>query len=176
MTSDTIVQCTFEKHANAILDIFNEAIAHSTALFDYDTRAPESMGPWFKAKRDGNFPVIGIEDQEGTLLAFGSYGTFRAWPAYKYTVEHSIYVHKDYRGRGLGSRLMHALIGEVRQQGVHAMIGGIDAANAGSIALHQRLGFTHVGTLPQVGFKFGRWLDLAFYQRLFDTPIHPVEG
>jgi len=176
MTTHIIVQCTFEKHANAILDIFNEAIVHSTALFDYQPRTIESMGPWFEAKNKGNFPVIGVEDQEGTLLVFGSYGTFRAWPAYKYTVEHSIYVQKDHRGRGLGRRLMLALIAEARQQGMHAMIGGIDEANAGSIALHTGLGFKHVGTLPQVGFKFGRWLNLAFYQLLLDTPIHPVDG
>lgn len=176
MTPNTIVQCTFEKHADAILAIFNEAIVNSTALYDYTPRAPESMEPWFDAKKRGDFPVIGIEDHQGTLLAFGSYGTFRAWPAYKYTVEHSVYVHKDQRGRGLGLQVMQALIAAARQHGVHAMIGGVDATNAGSIALHERLGFKHVGTLPQVGFKFGRWLDLAFYELLLDTPADPVDG
>ena len=71
---------------------------------------------------------------------------------------------------------MQALIAEARQNDVHAMMGAIDATNAASIALHARLGFRHVGTLPQVGFKFGRWLDLAFYQLLLDTPAHPVDG
>ncbi|MGI9133356.1 MAG: GNAT family N-acetyltransferase, partial [Rhodoferax sp.] len=108
--------------------------------------------------------------------AFGSYGTFRAWPAYKYTVEHSVYVHQDHRGQGLGLQLMRALIDVARQRDVHAMVGGIDASNASSIGLHQRLGFRHVGTLPQVGFKFGRWLDLAFYQLLLETPHSPVDG
>ena len=176
MTAPTQVHCTHEKHALAILDIFNEAILNSTALYDYKPRAPESMGPWFEAKTKGNFPVIGIEDPDGTLLAFGSYGSFRAWPAYKYTVEHSVYVHKDHRGRGLGLQVMRSLIAAARQNDVHAMMGGIDASNAGSIALHERLGFKHVGTLPQVGFKFGRWLDLAFYQLLLDTPVNPVDG
>jgi len=120
--------------------------------------------------------VIGVEDGEGTLLAFGSYGTFRAWPAYKYTVEHSVYVHQDHRGQGLGRVVMQALIAAARQNDLHAMMGGIDATNAGSIALHERLGFKHVGTLPEVGFKFGRWLDLAFYQLLLDTPAHPIDG
>lgn len=176
MSEHTIVQCTFERHADAILDIFNDAILHSTALYDYKPRAPQSMVPWFDAKRAGGFPVIGIEDGDGVLLAFGSYGTFRAWPAYKYTVEHSVYVHKDHRGRGLGRTVMQELIAAARQNDVHAMMGGIDAANAGSIALHEQLGFKHVGTLPEVGFKFGRWLDLAFYQLLLDTPAHPIDG
>jgi phosphinothricin acetyltransferase len=176
MSQHTIVPCTFERHADAILAIFNEAILNSTALYDYQPRAPQSMVAWFDTKRNGGFPVIGIEDGAGTLLAFGSYGTFRAWPAYKYTVEHSVYVHKDHRGQGLGRKVMQELIAAARQHGVHAMMGGIDAANAGSIALHEQLGFKHVGTLPEVGFKFGRWLDLAFYQLLLDTPAHPVDG
>jgi phosphinothricin acetyltransferase len=172
----TVVQCSFERHADAILAIFNEAILNSTALYDYKPRTPQSMAPWFDAKRNGHFPVIGLEDGDGVLLGFASYGTFRAWPAYKYSVEHSVYVHKDHRGRGLGRTLMQELIAAARRQEVHAMVGGIDAANAGSIALHEQLGFRHVGTLPQVGFKFGRWLDLAFYQLLLDTPAHPVDG
>lgn len=176
MTQHTIIQCTHAKHAQAILNIFNEAILNSTALYDYKPRELASMEPWFAAKEKGNFPVIGVEDANGTLLAFGSFGTFRAFPAYKYTVEHSVYVHKDHRGAGLGKVIMQALIAAARKRDVHAMMGAIDATNLGSIALHERLGFRHVGTLPQVGFKFGRWLDLAFYQLLLDTPTNPVDG
>lgn len=176
MTQHHLVQCTQARHAQAILDIFNEAILHSTALYDYRPRPLESMETWFSNKDKGNFPVLGIENAAGTLLAFGSFGTFRAWPAYKYSVEHSVYVHKDHRGQGLGRLVMEAVIAAARQREVHALIGGIDASNAGSIALHERLGFKHVGTLPQVGFKFGRWLDLAFYQLLLDTPSKPVDG
>lgn len=176
MSEHTLVPCTFERHADAILDIFNDAILNSTALYDYAPRTSQNMVKWFEAKQAGGFPVIGVEDEAGTLLGFGSYGTFRAWPAYKYTVEHSVYVHQDHRGKGLGRVLMQALIEAARQGDLHAMIGGIDASNRGSIALHERLGFKHVGTLPQVGFKFGRWLDLAFYQLLLETPAHPVDG
>ncbi|WP_322044867.1 N-acetyltransferase family protein [Paraburkholderia sp. J67] len=176
MSDHTIVPCTHERHADAILAIFNDAIVNSTALYDYKARDAQSMVNWFNAKRAGNFPVIGVEDENGTLLAFGSYGTFRAWPAYKYSVEHSVYVHKDHRGQGLGRVIMEALIAAARENNVHAMLGGIDATNAGSIALHERLGFKHVGTLPEVGFKFGRWLDLAFYQLLLETPLNPVDG
>lgn len=176
MNSTQRVHCTHERHAPAILAIFNEAIVNSTALYDYQPRPLESMKAWFDAKQQGNFPVIGLEDSQGQLLAFGSYGTFRAWPAYKYTAEHSVYVHHDHRGRGLGLEVMRALIESARQRDLHALVGGIDATNTASIALHQRLGFRHVGTLPQVGFKLGRWLDLALYQLLLETPREPVDG
>jgi phosphinothricin acetyltransferase len=176
MSEHNIVDCTFERHADAILAIFNDAILTSTALYDYKARTSQNMVSWFEAKRAGGFPVIGVEDGDGELMGFGSYGTFRAFPAYKYTVEHSVYVHRDHRGKGLGRVLMEALIDAARRNDLHAMIGGIDAANAGSIALHEQLGFKHYGTLPQVGFKFGRWLDLAFYQLLLETPSHPIDG
>ena len=176
MSEHIVVPCSLDRHASAILEIFNDAILHSTALYDYKPRTPQSMVGWFDAKRAGGFPVLGLEDGKGALTAFASYGTFRGWPAYKYTVEHSVYVHKDHRGRGFGRAVMQALIAEARQNDVHAMMGAIDATTAASIALHARLGFRHVGTLPQVGFKFGRWLDLAFYQLLLDTPAHPVDG
>jgi phosphinothricin acetyltransferase len=176
MTEPTLVACQHDRHAAAILAIFNDAILNSTALYDYQPRTAQTMVNWFEAKRAGNWPVIGLEDARGELLAFASYGTFRAFPAYKYTAEHSVYVRADQRGRGLGARLMQALIDDASARGLHALIGAIDASNAGSIALHERLGFRLVGTLPQVGFKFGRWLDLAFYQRLLDGPAEPVDG
>lgn len=176
MPGPTLVHCSPERHAQAILAIFNEAIVHSTALYDYKARTPDSMVAWFGDKQANGWPVIGAQDASGTLMGFATYGPFRARPAYKYTVEHSVYVHKDHRGKGLARVLMRELIQAARQQGLHALVGGIDATNAASIALHAQLGFTHVGTLPQVGFKFGRWLDLAFYQLLLDTPAEPVDG
>ncbi|WP_233848934.1 GNAT family N-acetyltransferase [Paraburkholderia sp. HD33-4] len=176
MSDHSIVPCTFDRHADEILDIFNDAILNSTALYEYKPRTMQTMAGWFDAKKAGGFPVIGVEDNDGKLLAFGSYGSFRPFPANKYTVEHSVYVQKDQRGRGLGRVVMQEIVAAARQNDLHALIGGIDSTNAGSIALHERLGFRHVGTLPHVGFKFGRWLDLAFYQLLLDTPAHPVDG
>ena len=158
-----------------MLDTCNEAILTSTALFDYNPLTAEAMTSWFKAKETGRFPVIGIEDSNGDLLGFASYGAFRAWPAYKYSVEHSVYVHKDHRGKGLGRRLMTDVISAARAQQVHVLVGGIEAANSGSIALHESLGFAHSGTIREAGFKFGRWLDLSFYQLVLETPSTPSD-
>jgi phosphinothricin acetyltransferase len=171
-----LVACTYESHAGEILEILNDAIVNSTALYDYEPRSPETMAGWFKAKEAGRFPVIGAVAPGGQLLGFASYGTFRAWPAYKYSVEHSVYVHRDHRGRGIGLTLMQRLIGAAGEQQYHVMVGGIDVTNAGSIALHERLGFVHAGTIRHAAFKFGKWLDLGFYQLLLETPAHPVDG
>ena len=159
-----------------MLDIFNDAIVNSTALYDYKPRSPESMVGWFKTKEAGRYPVIGAVDEGGQLLAFASYGTFRAWPAYKYSVEHSVYVQKAHRGKGIGQALMRQLITAAKEQQYHCMVGGIDIANASSIAMHEKLGFTHAGTIRQAGFKFGRWLDLGFWQLLLETPTTPNDG
>ena len=164
------VPCSFERHAPAMLEIFNHAILHSTALYDYDPRTLAHMQAWFAAKVAGSWPVIGLEDAQGRLLGFASYGPFRAFPAYKYTVEHSIYVHPDHRGEGLGNRLLRALIAAAQAQDLHVLVGAIDASNEASLALHRRLGFADAGTLRQVGFKFGRWLDLSLMQLTLATP------
>jgi phosphinothricin acetyltransferase len=171
-----IVNCSFEQHAESILEILNDAILNSTALYDYKPRTTDSMTTWFKTKEDHRFPVIGIESESGELMGFASYGLFRAWPAYKYTVEHSVYVHKAHRSKGLATTLMGELIEIAKKQNYHVMIGGIDINNAISINLHEKLGFILAGTIKQAGFKFGKWLDLAFYQLILETPSHPIDG
>jgi len=172
----TIIECDAERHAGPILAIFNEAIVNSTALYDYQPRTAEMMRDWFAAKAKGSFPVIGIEDEGGHLLGFASYGTFRAFPGYKYTVEHSVYVHHEHRGKGIGEALLRAIISRAAEQDYHVLVGCIDASNRGSIRLHEKLGFTHSGTITQAGFKFGRWLDAAFYQLTLSTPTAPKDG
>jgi phosphinothricin acetyltransferase len=171
-----IVTCEPARHSAPILAIFNEAIANSTALYDYKARTADSMVGWFEAKARGNHPVIGVEDDSGALLGFASYGPFRAWPAYKYTVEHSVYVDARARGQGVGRALLGAIVLAAEKQDYHVMVGGIDAANAISIRLHESLGFKACGVVKQAGFKFGRWLDLAFYQLILRTPAAPVDG
>jgi L-amino acid N-acyltransferase len=171
-----IINCTHDHHAREILDILNEAIENSTAIYDYRPRAAESMAGWFDAKEKGRFPVIGAVGPDGELLGFASYGTFRNWPAYKYSVEHSVYVHHAHRGRGIGLTLMERLIAIAEERQCHTMIGGIDIMNKSSVALHMKLGFHHAGTIEHAAFKFGGWLDLGFYQRLLATPVNPVDG
>jgi L-amino acid N-acyltransferase YncA len=171
-----VIQCEQNRHAEAILAIFNEAIVNSTALYDYKPRTLETIAAWFDTKSKGKFPVIGIENDSGDLMGFGSYGTFRAWPAYKYSVEHSLYVDARFRRQGVGKRLLRELIATAREQDYHILVGGIDATNSASIRLHEGLGFTHCGTIRQAGFKFGRWLDLSFYQLILSTPSDPIDG
>ncbi|MDR0241106.1 MAG: GNAT family N-acetyltransferase [Burkholderia sp.] len=171
-----LIDCSEAEHAAAILEILNDAIANSTALYDYRPRPPEAMVTWFATKRAGGFPVVGAVDESGALLGFASWGTFRAFPAYKYTVEHSVYVRSDQRGRGLGELLLREVVRRARDAQVHVLVGCIDATNAGSIALHTKLGFVHSGTITEAGFKFGRWLDAAFYQLKLETPVQPVDG
>jgi L-amino acid N-acyltransferase len=171
-----LVDCTFDPHAPAILEIFNDAILNSTALYEYKPRTMETMQTWFATKATNRFPVIGAVNDAGALMGFASYGAFRAFPANKYSVEHSVYVHANHRGQGVSVVLMKALIERARAAELHTLIGGIDAANTTSIALHEKLGFTHAGTIRHAAFKFGRWLDLAFYQLLLDTPAQPVDG
>lgn len=168
-----LVDCTLERHGDPILAILNAAILHTTAVYDYKPRPASSMAAWFGDKAVKGFPVLGIEGEDGSLLGFATYGTFRAWPAYKYTVESSVYVRSDARGRGVGDALLARLIDEAERRGVHTLIGGIDAQNAISIRLHQKHGFAHAGTIRQAGYKFGRWLDLTFYQRILTTPADP---
>src|SRR6266540_5178973 len=136
-----VIQCEQNRHAEAILAIFNEAIINSTALYDYKPRTMEMMSAWFDAKSKGKFPVIGIESDSGDLMGFGSYGTFRAWPAYKYSVEHSVYVDARFRGQGVGKRVLQEVIAAAQRQGYHILVGGIDATNLVSIRLHESLGF-----------------------------------
>jgi phosphinothricin acetyltransferase len=170
-----LVSCSYADHGTEVLDIFNEEIINSTSLYFYKPRTSDDIKDWFATKQAHHFPVIGCEDDDHRLLGFASYGTFRDRPAYKYSIEHSIYVHKDYRGRGVGRALLQQLIVVAADQEYDMMIGGIDAENTGSIAFHKKSGFVEAGVIKQAGFKFGRWLDLAFYQLILKTPLYPVE-
>ena len=114
--------CQFDTDAAAILAIFNHAILHTTALYEYNPRTMATMQQWFANKAAGNFPVWGLKSAEGELVAFGSYGTFRAFPAFKYSVEHSVYVHPDHQGKGYGRMMLTQLIESAQQQNYHLLI------------------------------------------------------
>ena len=153
----------------AITAIYNEVVANSNAVW---TEKPDSEADrlaWMTARRALGYPVLVAA--AGTAVAgYGTFGDFRAWPGYRYSVEHSVYIHADHRGRGLGRIIITELISAAAALGKHILIAGIDGGNQASIRLHASMGFNEVARLPEVGRKFGRWLDLVFMQRVLDTP------
>lgn len=171
----TVIACTAE-HLPAIRAIYNDAILHSTALYEYVPRSEETMREWFTTRQRDNVPVLGIEWEPGVLAGFVTWGPFRPRPAYKYSAEHSVYVDERFRGQGVGRQLLEAIVAEARRRELHMLIAGIDATNVASIALHSSLGFRCCGTVREAGFKFGRWLDLEFWQLILPTPTAPVDG
>jgi L-amino acid N-acyltransferase len=146
-----------------ILAIYNEVIRNSTAVFSSEEYTPERGESWFEAKEKRGFPMLVARDASG-ITGFGTFGEFRAWPGYRHSVEHSVHVRADCRGRGVGRALLTALVARATEMGNHVMIAGIDADNVVSIGLHSSLGFARVGHFHEVAFKFGRWLDLVFMQ------------
>lgn len=169
-----LIECVFDRDAPAMLEIINDAIAHTTWVYDYAPRTLGDMQAYFDERTAGGFPLIGAVDDDG-LLGYGTFGRFRALAAYKYTVEHSVFVAGSARRRGVGRQLLLRLIELARAGDYHVMIGAIDASNAPSIALHESLDFRICATLREVGYKHGRWLDAVFYQRILDTPREPDE-
>jgi L-amino acid N-acyltransferase len=153
-----------------ILAIYNEVIATSTAVYATAPASLEERGEWFEQRRQRGFPVL-VAAEGDIVLGFSSFGEFRgAWSGYRYSVEHSVHVHADARGKNVGRALVEALFPLAGAEGKHLMIGAVDAANEGSIRFHERLGFERVGHFKEVGHKFGRWLDLVFMQRFLDPP------
>jgi phosphinothricin acetyltransferase len=151
-----------------ILAIYNEVIRNSTAVYSEEELTAERGAAWFDAKRRTGNPFLLVRDGAG-VAGFATFGEFRAWPCYRNSVEHSVHVRADRRGQGIGRALVVELMSEARSLGKHVMIAGIDADNGASIGLHQSLGFVHVGHFREVGFKFGRWLDLVFLQCILST-------
>ncbi|MCF8257868.1 MAG: GNAT family N-acetyltransferase [Flavobacteriales bacterium] len=160
---NTRIRQAREADVAAILDITNHEILHSTVLYEYEPRSLETQMEWFHDKLAQGWPVLVAEVDE-TVVGFGTYGTFRQRIAYRFSVEHSVYVHKGHRGKSIGNALMVELICQARANGFHTMIAGIDSSNMGSVAFHRKFGFEVVGTFKEVGFKFDRWLDVLFMQ------------
>jgi L-amino acid N-acyltransferase len=146
-----------------ILAIYNDVIRTSTAVYREIEFTAEAGATWFNSKCDAGFPFIVAKDASG-VTGFGSLGDFRAPPCYQHSVEHSVHVRSDRRGQGIGRRLLIELMHLAAGMHKHVMIAGIDADNAVSIKLHESLGFIKVAHFHEVGFKFGRWLDLVFLE------------
>jgi len=158
----------------AILVIYNHAVEHTTAVFEYRAQTIEMRREWFRAKEAAALPVF-VAAEGDRVLGFATYGPFRAWPAYKYSVELSVYVDVDARRHGIGSALVAAVVADARARERHVVMAGITADNEISLRLHRRLGFVEVAHIPQVGYKFGRWLDLKLLQLVLDGPSQPTE-
>ncbi len=158
-----------------LLAIYNHVILHTTAVYTYEAQTMEARKTWYADKLAAGYPVF-VAEEAGKVIGFSSYGPFRAWPAYKYTIENSVYVTEEQRGKGIGKLLIQPVIDSAKTRGYHAIIAGIDSLNESSIRLHASFGFVEVAHFKQVGYKFGRWLDLTFMELLLDTPAHPVEG
>jgi L-amino acid N-acyltransferase YncA len=160
----------------SILEIYNHVILNTTAVYQYVPQTLEMRKSWYDAKVKDGYPLF-VAEEEGRVLGLSTYGPFRAWAAYKYTVENSVYVAEGHRGKGIARLLMQPLIEAARRQGFHAIVASIDATNDASIRLHRSFGFEEVAHFRQVGYKFGRWLDLKFLELLLaDSPAHPVDG
>jgi phosphinothricin acetyltransferase len=147
-----------------VLTIYNDVIATSTAIYSDRPVTLEDRRQWWQARVDLGYPVLVARDGSG-VVGFASFGDFRSWPGYRFTVEHSVHVRADCRGRGIGTALMGPLIERAAAIGKHVMIAGVDADNGRSIKFHEQLGFVRVAHLKEVGFKFDRWLDLVLLQR-----------
>lgn len=147
-----------------LVAIYNEVIATSTAVYSSTPVTMEDRRQWHRARAEAGYPVLIATDHSG-VIGFSSFGDFRAWPGYRFTVEHTVHVRSDRRGSGVGTRLLEALFPRAAALGKHMMIAAVDAANGPSIRFHERLGFRQAGCLREVGHKFDRWLDLVFLQR-----------
>jgi len=150
-----------------MLEIYNEIIANTTAIFQYDPHTLESREEWFEKKKEEGHPVFVAED-DGVVVGYSTFGWFRNWQAYKYSVENSVYVKAGYRGKGISKLLMQPIIDAAKEMGMHTIIAGIVADNDISLALHKQLGFVEVAHFKEVGFKFDKWLDLKFLQLMID--------
>lgn len=152
----------------AITEIYNEDVLTTTVNWNAATVDEADRRAWFAGRASAGLPVLVAVDDADAVLGYATYGDFRAFSGYRHTVEHSVYVRGEARGRGLGKALTRSLIERARTGGKHVMVAAIDAGNTTSISLHERLGFTHAGRLDQVGTKFGRWLDVVFLQLILD--------
>jgi len=160
-----VVRAAEEADLSAILAIYNEAVLKSTAIWNDNPVDLAERRAWYEARRAKHYPVL-VADLDGMVAGYGSFGDFRPFEGYRFTVEHSVYVAHRARRQGIATRLMERLMDEARGLDKHVMVGGIASDNAASLALHARLGFVETARLPDVGYKFGRWLTLIFMQKL----------
>jgi phosphinothricin acetyltransferase len=164
-----IIRDATETDLPALRDIFNDAVLNTTAIWMDNVVDLANRQAWFAARAQQGYPILVAENADGEVAGYASFGDWRPFDGFCHTVEHSVYIRADQRGKGLGPQLLTALIERAKACDKHVMVAAIESGNAASIGLHQRLGFTITGQMPQVGRKFGRWLDLTFMQLIL-TP------
>jgi phosphinothricin acetyltransferase len=150
---------------NTILEIINYNILNSTALYDYQPRTLENQISIFQEKLAKGFPII-VAIENDIVVGFGYYSEFRFREAFRFTVEHSVYAHPKHIGKGIGKQILESLIDLAKDQKLHTMIGVIDSENKNSIAFHEKFGFKTAGYIKESGYKFDRWLDSVFMQKM----------
>jgi L-amino acid N-acyltransferase YncA len=157
------IRNALESDLPAMLEIYNDVILNTTAVYDYEPHTYEMRKAWFQSKQKDGYPVF-LATDKGKVAGFSSIGPFRAWAAYQFTVENSIYVAADCRGHGVGRMLLAPLIDAAKKMSKHTIVAGIDSTNTPSVRLHESFGFQEVAFFKEVGFKFNKWLDLRFLQ------------
>lgn len=149
-----------------ILEIYNDAVLHTTATYDYEPRTLEHRTQWFEERQRDKYPIFVAIDDAGRVVGWSALNPYHARMGYRFTSENSVYVAADARGKGNGKLLLAPLIEGAKARGLHAIIAVIDATNEASIRLHVAFGFEKVGYFREVGFKFERWLDVVYMEKL----------
>jgi phosphinothricin acetyltransferase len=160
-----VIRLAVAADLQAINDIYNHYVEHSTCTYQEQPETFAAREAWL-LKHGPEHPATVAVDADGTVIGWGSLSAFHARSAYRFTVENSVYLRHDMRGRGIGALLLADLIERARTIGHHTIIAGIDAAQPASIALHKRFGFEQVAHLREVGFKYGQWLDVIYMELL----------
>ena len=168
------VRLATENDLPAILDIYNDIIMHTTAVYYYEPHTLEMRMQWFEERKQKGFPVF-VAEEEGNILGMSTIGPFRQPTAYQFSVENTVHVAAHARGRGVGKLLMPPVIEAAGKLKMHTIIAGIDAGNEVSLHLHRNFGFVEVAHFKEVGFKFGRWLDLKFLQLILIPSVSQRE-
>jgi len=163
-----------ERDLPGIYAIYNDAVLNTTAIWNEQPVDLANRQAWFEARKAQNYPIL-VAEEHGEVSGYASFGDWRPFEGFRYSVEHSVYVRNDQRGKGLGARLMQVLIERARERGKYVMVAAIESGNQASVHLHERLGFVTTGQMPQVGIKFGRWLDLTFMQLALNPGAEPPQ-
>ncbi|MEC8042325.1 MAG: GNAT family N-acetyltransferase [Pseudomonadota bacterium] len=165
-----IIRTATAADAQGLAEIYNHAVENTVAILNETLVDAENRATWVAQRQGDGFPVL-VAEEDGQVIGYASYGPWRPFHGFRETVEHSVYVRDGQRGKGLGRQLMQALIDQARADGLHMMVAAVTAGNDASIRLHEALGFEVTARMPQVGQKFGEWLELIFLQlRLDDRP------